>query len=905
MFFKQPKPQSERMTYKAFISYNHAADDNLAPALQSGLQSFAKPWHSLRAVHIFRDKTTLAVTPELWPSIQAALDDSEYFLLLASIESCKSLWVQREVDHWMQHRSSEKLLIIITSSSPLLPQDAPLDFDWIRENLLPGRLGEELREEPLYLDLRWVKSEEELSVRNPRFLNEIASLSATLTNRPKDELIGEDVKQHRRLRRMTWAAVLGLVLLSVASLIGAVYATWQRDLARARQLVATSATSQDSDAELSVLFAAEAVSSTWRWGHTVLPEAEEQLHHAVMASRVMRTLTGHSQPIRAVAWSPDGTRLATAGEEGSAKVWDMDSGREILKLVGHTNKIVGVAWSPDGGCLATASWDKTVRVWDAASGRELHKFRQEDGATSVAWSPDGQQLASGWGDGKAIVWDVARERVLLTLPGFLNVLAVAWSASGDRLATGEGLGNAEIWDGKSGKRLLKLGTNDGSDNVFGVAWSPDGRRLATTSVTGAPRIWDAVSGAQLQALQGHTSSVWAVAWSPDGKRLATGSWDYTAKTWDPDTGKEVLSLGSHSNAVVSVAWSRDGKRLATGSYDRTAKVWNMGVVSEVVGFFGHVGEVGDVAWSLDGRRLATVGDDKTARVWDSTNGKELATMSGHQERIDDLAWSSDGRQLATASGLDNRIIVWDAASGQLLDSLPGPYGIVAWSPDGKRLATGDSGVTVFDAESRKELVASNGVASDPEILCIAWSPDSSRLATGDQKGAVKVWDAGGKVLQTLKGHENEVFAVAWSPGGERLATSGGDGKTNIWRVSDGKLLLSLNVHGLVGSLAWSPDAKRLVMTRGDRKVAVVEVASGRELLTLGDRDSRLNAAAWSPDGTRLAVTSEEGIVSVYTMDIHDLMAIARKRVTAYPSLAGCKQYLHLDACPAFPQLSLW
>ena len=893
------------MTYKAFISYSHAADDRLAPALQSGLQSFAKPWHSLRAVHIFRDKTTLAVTPELWPSIQAALDDSEYFLLLASVESCKSPWVQREVDHWMQHRSVEKLLIVITSSSPLLPQDAPLDFDWIRENLLPERLGEKLREEPLYLDLRWVKSEQELSVRNPVFLNEIANLSATLTNRPKDELIGEDVKQHRRLRRLTRAAVLGLVLLSVASLIAAVYATWQRDVARARQLVATSAASQDSDAELSVLFAADAVSSTWRWGHMVLPEAEEQLHHAVMASRVMRTLTGHSQPIRAVAWSPDGTHLATAGEEGIAKVWDTDSAKEILVLAGHTNKIIGVAWSRDGRYLATASWDKTVRVWDAASGRELHKFRREVAATSVAWSPDGQQLASGWEDGKAIVWDVAREQILLTHLGALDVLAVAWSPSGDRLATGEGLGRTQIWDAKSGKQLLELRTNDGSDNIFGVAWSPDGRRLATTSVTSAPRVWDAVSGTQLQLLQGHTSSVWTVAWSPDGKRLATGSWDYTAKAWDPATGKEVLTLGGHSNAVVSVAWSPDGKWLATGSYDHTAKVWNMGVVSEVVGFWGHVGEVADVAWSPDGRRVATVGDDKMARIWDSTNGKELATMSGHEERIDDLAWSSDGRQVATASALDNRIIVWDAANGHLLDTLSGPYGIVAWSPDGKRLATGDSGVTVFDAESRREIVPSNGVASDPEILCIAWSPDSSRLATGDAKGAVKVWDAGGKELQTLNGHENEVLAVAWSPGGERLATGGGDGRANIWRVSDGKLLLRLNVHGEVGSVAWSSDAKRLVMTRGDRKVAVVEVASGRELLTLGDRDSRLNAAAWSPDGTRLAVTSEEGIVSVYTMDIHDLMAIARKRVTAYPSLAGCKQYLHVDACPAFPQLSLW
>src|ERR1035438_471075 len=98
------------MTYKAFISYSHAADDKLAPAIQSALQSFAKPWYRLRAFRIFRDKTTLAMTPQLWPSIQAALDESEFFLLLASVESCRSIWVEREIEYWLRNRPADKLL---------------------------------------------------------------------------------------------------------------------------------------------------------------------------------------------------------------------------------------------------------------------------------------------------------------------------------------------------------------------------------------------------------------------------------------------------------------------------------------------------------------------------------------------------------------------------------------------------------------------------------------------------------------------------------------------------------------------------------------------------------------------------------------------------------------------------
>ena len=123
--------------------------------MQAGLQGFAKPWNKLRAIRVFRDKTSLAMTPALWPSIQSALEVSEYFLLLASVESAKSPWVEREVTYWLEHRSVDKLLLIVTSSSPILPQEAPIDFDWIRMNLLPARLAPKFVDEPLYLDLRW------------------------------------------------------------------------------------------------------------------------------------------------------------------------------------------------------------------------------------------------------------------------------------------------------------------------------------------------------------------------------------------------------------------------------------------------------------------------------------------------------------------------------------------------------------------------------------------------------------------------------------------------------------------------------------------------------------------------------------------------------------------------------
>jgi hypothetical protein len=186
--------------YRGFISYSHAADDRLAPALQSGLQQFAKPWYRLRAMRVFRDKTGLAVTPELWGSIQKALADADYFILLASPQAAQSKWVEQEVDWWLRNRSADHLLIVWTDGEVAWDRAAG-DFDWTKTTALPHRLQRVFQEEPNYLDLRFAKTIAHLSLRQPAFLEAVAGLSATLQGRSLDELIGEDLGQHQKTMR--------------------------------------------------------------------------------------------------------------------------------------------------------------------------------------------------------------------------------------------------------------------------------------------------------------------------------------------------------------------------------------------------------------------------------------------------------------------------------------------------------------------------------------------------------------------------------------------------------------------------------------------------------------------------------------------------------------------------------
>jgi tetratricopeptide (TPR) repeat protein len=208
------------LAYDAFISYSHGADGKLAPALQTALHRFAKPWWKLRAVNLFRDGTSLAAAHDLSEAIKTALADSRFFVFLAGPRSAQSKWCQRELDYWIAERTPETLLIVLTEGT-ILWDESTQDFDWRVTDALPRSLSGAFKAEPLWLDLSWAKTGEQVSTGDPRFHQGVAMVAARLHGRSLDEIAGEDVRQHRRTRRVTRAAVSALAVLTVSSLAGA------------------------------------------------------------------------------------------------------------------------------------------------------------------------------------------------------------------------------------------------------------------------------------------------------------------------------------------------------------------------------------------------------------------------------------------------------------------------------------------------------------------------------------------------------------------------------------------------------------------------------------------------------------------------------------------------------------
>ena len=387
----------------------------------------------------------------------------------------------------------------------------------------------------------------------------------------------------------------------------------------------------------------------------------------------------------AVTFSPDGRQLV-AGSGDQVHVWDFVLDRESRPLRGHEGMALGVAFSPDGKRLASCGQNHAIKLWDVPTGQEVFTRQDHTGHVfGIAFRPDGRQLASASEDRTVKLWDADTGRVLRTLRGHAGeVYCVSYRPNGKRLASA-GSDSLRVWDVETGKLLLTLNDRVGQPGMPPpprsalaggrcIAYSPDGRRLASggQGIDSQVTVWDAQTGQRVASLAGHNSEVVSVAFSPDGKRLASSSEDQDVIVWDVEAGKELVRFRWHTGRVSCVVFSPDGKRLASASHDRTVKLGDPLTGHEVFTLRGHTDLVSCVAFSSDGLRLAAGGGDGSIRVWDaeewSPNVRAARRAAWgqwapawHLQQAED-AWA-DGRWSAVRFHLE-RTLSADGADGR-------------------------------------------------------------------------------------------------------------------------------------------------------------------------------------------------------------------------------------------------
>jgi WD40 repeat protein len=539
--------------------------------------------------------------------------------------------------------------------------------------------------------------------------------------------------------------------------------------------------------------AKEQASPGFRWLRTLRPRS-------VPLGGAQRTVFhGHEEQVRGATYSPDGRRVVSAADDGTVRVWETVSSRELHCLRGHQGKVYAVAFSPDGRRVVSAGEDRTLRVWDP-DGYEVACLRGHRGPVfSVAFSPDGRRVTSASRDKTVRVWDLARGEQLACLgrsddnpqsPLGHNATAscAAFSADGGRIVSCGWDRTMRVWDAAGGQQLMCLTKH--SQRVNSVAISPDGRRLVSGACDGDILLWGAEGG----DLLGRTSlgSDWpaAVTFSPDGAYVVSGSHRGKLQVWDGHTLAELTSRTGHDGVINFVSFSRDGRRLLSGGWDRTVRAWNVLGGAETGRLRGDDLSVLSLVFSHDGRLLAG-GDFKgEVHLWDTATGLEVARWVGHTNGVRALAFGPDDRRLVSGSR-DSTVRVWEVAAGREVACFIGHEATiraVAFAPDGRRLLSGsrDRTARLWDAETGAELLRLAG--HEQIVQAVAFDPDGRRLATGEVgTGTVRVWDAAdGRELACLCDELRAVDRIAFAPDGRRLAARGFAGVARVWDLADGR-----------------------------------------------------------------------------------------------------------------------
>lgn len=544
--------------------------------------------------------------------------------------------------------------------------------------------------------------------------------------------------------------------------------------------------------------------------------------YEVPGGKLLATTATQERNVWRVKFSPDGKFLATASgdmKSTSAKIWNAETGAEVLSLVGHTSRVRGIDFSPDGKLIATGSRDETIRIWDAESGRELNKFAVKKNGhlvetNDLQFTPDGKNLLVGHSYG-AQFWEISSGRILFNLNRNSSMLSVAASRDGKLFAFGGTLYTIFVYDAGTGKPISTITGHEAA--ITQVTFSPDGKLIVSTSNDRTTRFFDARSGVEIQNLKAHLNEVWSIAFSPDGKFMATSATDWKVFLWDT---VEVMKASSFDFIETeNCGWSpisADGTKVAV-TYQVSKNVfekviWDVLTKEKIVSFSNEAVE--SRAFSPDGAILATGNLKGEIVFWNSASGAEIRRFKAHDNWTSGLAFSPDGRRLVSGS-YDNTVKIWNTEDVSLIRELcrfESRVSTLGISPDGRAVfvASLDRTAKLLNLETGETIVAC-GRRPKP-ILSVAFAPGGKTFAVGDSDGLIEIRQTSdGKLLDILTGNAGHVQALTYTPDSLRLASASSEGVIRLWDTEAKVQVLAIRTRSARTTfLAFTPDGNTLI-----------------------------------------------------------------------------------------------
>ncbi|GAA0492274.1 hypothetical protein Ade02nite_68840 [Paractinoplanes deccanensis] len=856
------------MTFDGFISYSHSADGRLAPAVQRGLHRLAKPWHRRRALWIFRDQTGLSVTPGLWSSIQTALDGSQYFVLLASPEAARSPWVNKEIEHWIATKPSDRILPVVTDGEWAW-DEARGDFTE-DSTAVPPALRDVFTEEPFFLDLRWARRSEHLSLQHSRFRDAIAQLAAPMHGVSKDELEGEDVRLHRRARRLRSSAAVTVAVLAVLAVVTGVSAVRNAD--RARNAAAEAlrqqqvADSQRDNAER----AAEEARRQQSLAQQQQTRAARATAEAERSERLAREQQALADQATAVAQrqrelAAQAAQRTREQERLAAQAAELAQGlrQEALRLKDEAQRQAGIAAEQQRLAREAAAQAKAQQAKAQEQQRIAISRRLMNQATASLTDDPRTALMLG-AAAQALNPDAATRRQLTGIVTATNyagtlggVTTAAYAPDGVVAAIGND-GRVALWKVTDPRKPTRIATLPGAATQRLLAFTPDGRTLAVVGSGGDTVLWDVADRSRpaKRATLPDDGDVTAFAFGAGGGTLVTGTSAGVVSVWDTAGRARPTLLARMTEQrgypVARLALSPDGRLLIVDK-GRFVPVYDLSEPADPVSLDGILDfGASPMAFSPDGSTLAVGGSDGRVALYDMTSHDMTSKVSSKAQ--DDLPQPPPEMPEMP----DESREPFDS-----LDGLTGQITSVAFSPDGSVLAAGDQSGTakLWDRSAAASPGAFAGVRARGPITGLTFGPGAKTLATTDGSGTGTLWNVAAPgapaSLATLAVPGGATRSTVFGPDGRLLVAAGADGTASTWNVAD-------PAHPVRGAdLSLGGEDARAVAFGPDRRTAATVGADsgtlrvgGTTLATLPGEVRGTNAMAFSPDGKTLAVVAD-------------------------------------------------
>lgn len=888
--------------YDAFVSYAHSVDHRVAPALQQGLHAFARPADQPSALRVFLDGTSLAATPDLWGTIEAALGRSGYFVLLASPESARSPWVRREVEFWRRHRERDTFLIVLTGGRIRWDHERG-DFDWPATDALPPLLRGWFAREPLWVDLSWARAEAGLTLENARFRDDVGTVAAAIHNVPKDRLDSEDLRRHLRRKRKRRGARVSLAVLSVLAVVGALFAWTQRNeateeaqVARARQLAALAVQTIDSRLDLAQLYAVEA--------YRLHADAQttSALFQTVTSSPHLVRVLPTGVRARVLAGSAQGRVVVAGTADGRLVRWDLERGTESQVRLGDAG-IVEIA-TDLGGSKVVASDGSRVFLWhgeDGARPAELEVDRPDDRPGQGKYltvSPSGDTVAAigraAGGRTELVVLDgsTGREQRRTEVPGHWLAIGLADDTTLNAVAGGPVGALTQLslpsMEFAPGGRDLAVPADGFACCGFSVDASFTTWAKAGTARVIPANLADPYSGEDEYfpvAVPIGEPDRFAV--SPDGTTVAVaGGGDLYAARFEGNTPvppRHLLGTGD----VDAVAFIGDGRQLVSAS-GTSLFLWDLAQASRVLaGPVEHATtapEAGDqplVAVSPDGKRVAVSGWGRENLVIAAPQGERAQPAKPVEAGLP--VWSRDGTRLLLVAPGTEPHGAYVRSSGEFTPAWSEPNRNVPVaarvSEDGQRVAVvsdrGDVQVRSFaDGTVLSDAPGEPEHTDDGRRTPAAISADLTHVATVRSDGNVWLTETETGAHRRLPGPPAASVAHA----DNALLVGRADHSLEVWDSAGQHLLRTIPADaGYTPVMTAIPNSPYVARLTAAGTVTLWHTGTGDLLgsITLPDSRTDINSTlVGSPDGRELVSATGNGVIARWRLGPADWIQVA-------------------------------